>query len=91
MSYRITTATVGALGHTTYGGLKQIAVRIPETMWNELKARAIKENCSMHKKLVDYIECGLEVDRDWDESETKFTDAELNAEKSNATSAKSSS
>lgn len=59
-------STTLSWGHTTYKGLKQIAVRMPEKMFLELKARAIKENKSMQAKLLEYINCGLEVDKDWD-------------------------
>jgi hypothetical protein len=45
---------------------KQIAVRMPEQLFAELKMQAIKEKTSIQKKLLDYIEVGIQVDRDWD-------------------------
>lgn len=62
-------ATVGAWGHTTHGGKKQIAVRLPEPLWSRLKMRAIKDGCSMAFKIEQYVEVGICVDDDWDEDE----------------------
>jgi hypothetical protein len=46
--------------------LKQIAVRMPEELFSQLKMQAIKEKVSIQKKMMDYISVGLQVDRDWD-------------------------
>jgi hypothetical protein len=58
--------TKTALGYSVSGGLKQIAVRMPEALFAQLKIQAIREKTSIQKKLLDYIEVGLQVDRDWD-------------------------
>jgi hypothetical protein len=55
-----------AVGHSIPGALKQIAVRMPEALFDQLKMQAIKEKTSLQKKLLDYIDVGLQVDRDWD-------------------------
>ncbi len=69
MAKYATVSTTRAWGHTTPYGLKQIAVRISVTIFDKLKARALKENSSMNAKIADYIEVGLAVDEDWDEDE----------------------
>lgn len=61
-----TVGTRGAWGHSTKQGQKQIAVRMSAVTFNALKAQAIKDNCPMQHKILDYITVGLEVDRDWD-------------------------
>lgn len=61
--------TVHSWGHTTEGGRKQLAIRMSPELFARLKARAIKEEKSMQKKLVEYLEVGLIVDDDWDEDE----------------------
>lgn len=63
----ITCATEFAWGYTTPNGDKQIAVRMPAGDYAELKARAVRERRSMNAVLLDYVQTGLAVDRDWDE------------------------
>jgi hypothetical protein len=61
----MTRNTEMADGHSARG-LKQIAVRMPMALFAQLKMQAIKEKTSIQKKLMDYIDVGLQVDRDWD-------------------------
>lgn len=67
----ITVRTIAAWGYRTPGhtNLRQIVVRLSDEIFQDLKARAIKENTSMQEKLRDYVQVGLEVDRDWDAEE----------------------
>lgn len=54
--------------------LKQIAVRMPEALFAQLKMQASKEKTSIQKKLLDYIAVGIQVDRDWNIDEPQRHD-----------------
>lgn len=62
-------ATLDAQGFIVGGGKRQIAGRVSQPMYDELKMRAIQEGRSIQSQIADYIHVGLEVDRDWDEDE----------------------
>lgn len=52
-------------------GKRQIAVRLPDSIFEMLRAQAAIDHCPMQHKLLDYIWVGLEVDRDWGIEEGK--------------------
>lgn len=43
-----------------------MAVRMPIELFDRLKERAIKDGCTISRKIKDYIENGLYVDDEWD-------------------------
>lgn len=59
-----------ARGHSV-AGKKQIAVRMPEAVFEMLRVQAVMESCPIQHKILDYIIVGLEVDRDWGIEEGK--------------------
>jgi hypothetical protein len=59
---RCSQTTLHCRGYTMPNGKKQFSVKMPATMWVQLKALAIDEKTSMNKKIVRYIEAGLKDD-----------------------------
>lgn len=59
--------TTEAMGFCNARGRCKIAVHMPHAMFDALKHRAIKEGRSISAQIRDYIEVGLEVDRDFDD------------------------
>lgn len=66
--------TRNAKGYDASDGIKQIAVRMPRTIFDELRKRAVIENRSIQQKIMDYISVGLDVDREWDIDEPQRHD-----------------
>jgi hypothetical protein len=66
---RFSVQTTRARGFTEPDGRKQIAFRLTAPMFEELKSRAVKECRSIQDQMLNYIELGLQVDRDCEEDE----------------------
>lgn len=60
-------ATRNAKGYEEPNGQVQIAVRIPKALFDEMKRFAIKDRVSIAVRIRDYIQVGVEVDRDMKE------------------------
>lgn len=60
-------STQNAKGYQDENGQIQIAVRIPQALFAEMKRFALKENVSLAAKIRDYIEVGVQVDQDIEE------------------------
>jgi hypothetical protein len=60
-------ATRNARGYEEPNGQVQIAVRIPKALFDEMKSFAVKSNTSIAARIRDYIQVGVEVDRDMEE------------------------
>lgn len=60
-------STQDAKGYQDENGQIQIAVRIPQPLFIEMKRLAVKEKISLAAKIRDYIQVGVEVDRDMED------------------------
>lgn len=58
--------TVAAYGHKL-GNLTSIAVRMPQATFDEVKARAIKNNRSISAQIRDDVETMTQVEKDIEE------------------------
>lgn len=61
-----TLATRAARGHETLKGHRTLICRVSNGIFQELKARALKERRSLSEKVREYVETGIAVDKDWD-------------------------
>lgn len=62
MKRKATAATKGAWGFTTTKGHKQISIRVPAAIFEELKKHAVAEETSIAEKITHYLSHGLHVD-----------------------------
>jgi hypothetical protein len=67
-SSKLNNRTQGAIGHVTRQGSIQIAVRLDPKTFADLKTQAIKDKISIAEKIRNYIEIGLDVDIDLDDT-----------------------
>lgn len=60
-------STKHAKGYQEPNGEVQIAVRIPRALFEEMKQFALKADTSIAARIRDYIQVGVDVDRDIEE------------------------
>ncbi len=68
MTFSKTKRTQNVRGHLDSQGRLQIAVRLDSVTFDALKEQAIKDKMSIAEKIRDYIDVGLGLDQDLDDT-----------------------
>lgn len=68
MTFSKTKRTQNVRGHLDSQGRLQIAVRLDSVTFDALKEQAIKDKMSIAEKIRDYINVGLSVDEELDDT-----------------------